>query len=391
MNQKDIDAFVSIVKTAIDQRLTEFRKELEGAQLHHLAQVAKNAVRTDAEQIQSHLSARLDDMVKAIPVPADGKDATPEQIAAAVADYAKANPVPPPEPIAPSPEQIAKAVADYMQANPVTAPEPIAPSADQIAKAVAEHIQANPVPVPVAPAPLEPTPEQISEAVQKHIDANPVEIPAEALEGMVSDYMKANPVPTPKAPEALAPTPEQIAAGVADYIKANPIKDGDRGLDAVEINILPRIDPVRRYAKGTYAHHDGGLWHAVRDTNPGDDPAACGWDVVVRGVKAIEVHELQAGEIAIKTLLTGGESHVTKAHIPTFADTYQGVWRESFGEYAKGHTVTHKGSVWLAKEPASTKPGDSPDWQLIVKAGRDGKDLNVVKMDRPATYRLEGK
>jgi hypothetical protein len=81
MTQSDIDAFVSTVKSAIDQRLAEFRKELEGAQFRQLVQVAKNAVRTDAEQIQSHLAARLDEMVKAIPVPVDGKDATPKQIA----------------------------------------------------------------------------------------------------------------------------------------------------------------------------------------------------------------------------------------------------------------------------------------------------------------------
>jgi len=53
---------------------------------------------------------------------------------------------------------------------------------------------------------------------------------------------------------------------------------------------------------------------------------------------------------------------------------YLGVWTP--GKYEQGHCVTLAGSVWIAKEPTSAKPGDgATSWQLAVKAGRDGKDL----------------
>jgi len=60
----------------------------------------------------------------------------------------------------------------------------------------------------------------------------------------------------------------------------------------------------------------------------------------------------------------------------SFADAYQDVWRESHGEYGRGDVVTHRGSLWMAKVTTFAKPGtpDCPDWKLIVKAGRDGRD-----------------
>jgi hypothetical protein len=336
MNQHDIDAFVSTVRAAIDQRLGEFRKELEGAQFRQLVQVAKNAVRTDAEQIQQHLTKLLNEAVAAIPAP---------------------------QPV--SAEDVAKAVADYMAAHPVEVPK-----------------------APEAPAPLAPTAEQVAKAVAEHMEANPLEVPFEALEAMVKDYMAAHPVEVPKAPEPLAPRPEDIAQAVAKHLADNPPKDGARGLDAVEINILPRIDPERRYAKGTYAKHAAGLWRAAIDTAPGDDPALCGWEPVIEGVKAIEVHQLDPGVIAVKSVMTCGESHIAKIELP--AMEYKGVWRESEGEYRKGHTVTQSGSLWHCNRPTTDKPGTSDAWTLCAKAGRDGKDINVARLPRPATYSLEG-
>ena len=52
---------------------------------------------------------------------------------------------------------------------------------------------------------------------------------------------------------------------------------------------------------------------------------------------------------------------------------YRGVWRD--GEYAAGDTATWDGSLWIAREATSAKPGavDS-GWQLAAKRGRDGKD-----------------
>ena len=42
--------------------------------------------------------------------------------------------------------------------------------------------------------------------------------------------------------------------------------------------------------------------------------------------------------------------------------------------YEAGDVVTHSGSYWVARAGTSATPGASPDWRLVVKRGRDGKD-----------------
>lgn len=43
-------------------------------------------------------------------------------------------------------------------------------------------------------------------------------------------------------------------------------------------------------------------------------------------------------------------------------------------EYARGDAVTFDGSYWIAqKDSPAGRPGQSPDWRLAVKKGRDGK------------------
>lgn len=51
----------------------------------------------------------------------------------------------------------------------------------------------------------------------------------------------------------------------------------------------------------------------------------------------------------------------------------RGVWK-SDRTYERGDAVTADGSYWIAQKDApSGKPGQSPDWRLAVKKGRDGK------------------
>jgi hypothetical protein len=56
---------------------------------------------------------------------------------------------------------------------------------------------------------------------------------------------------------------------------------------------------------------------------------------------------------------------------------YLGPWTEM--EYSKNDTVTHGGSLWIAKRRTRSKPEVNTgaaelDWQLAVKRGRDGRD-----------------
>jgi hypothetical protein len=336
MHKTDIDALVTVVREAIDQRTAYIRQKFE-------SDLSKSAqeLRDQSEEI-----ARLKAIIEETPKPKDGQDgqsATPEIVLEAVEKYMQANPVPTPK-----------------------APEALAPTEEQLGAAVAKHFSGFELKLP---DPLPPTPEMVQEAVAKH--------------------MQANPVPIPKAPEALAPTDDQLARVVAKHLADNPPVPGARGLDALEITILPSINTERRYAKGTYARWGGGVIRALRDTEPGDPIFTGCWDVVIDGVKAIEVHPLGGAEFAVKSILTGGASHIAKLASPTFTDSYKDVWKESAGEYKRGDIVTHKGSVWLAKSDTAERPGTGDGWRLIVKAGRDGKDLSLVKLDRPATYKLE--
>jgi hypothetical protein len=405
MNQNDTDALVEVIKDAIDQRIKATRSELESNIGKALAGV----------QTQAASLAEFRGQVKAFEPPKDGRDATPDMVVEAVAKHMAANPIiapeplaptanqigesvkayiaehPTPAPLAPTDSQISEAVAKHLQANPVTVPEPLAPTTDMVAEAVAKYMAANPVTVPTAPEALAPTEAQLDAAVAKHFEGFEVNVPdptPESIESAVQKYLTINPVKVPDAPKALEPTAEQLSQAVEKHLASNPPATGARGLDALEIVILPSINTDRRYAKGTYARWGGGVIRALRDTEPGEPMSTGCWDVVIDGVKAIEVHSLGGSEFAVKSILTGGASHITKMAAPTFDDSYKDVWKESAGEYKRGDIVTHKGSVWLAKSSTIERPGIGEGWKLIVKAGRDGKDLSVVKLDRPATYKL---
>jgi hypothetical protein len=59
---------------------------------------------------------------------------------------------------------------------------------------------------------------------------------------------------------------------------------------------------------------------------------------------------------------------------PTFSD--EGVWVHD-RKYLKGNGVTSDGSFWLAKRDTEhgEEPGRCDGFRLVVKRGRDGKDL----------------
>jgi hypothetical protein len=52
---------------------------------------------------------------------------------------------------------------------------------------------------------------------------------------------------------------------------------------------------------------------------------------------------------------------------------YFGVWKAGT-VYAEHTAVTHDGSIWIAREATSIRPGDgSGAWTLAVKKGRDAR------------------
>jgi hypothetical protein len=59
------------------------------------------------------------------------------------------------------------------------------------------------------------------------------------------------------------------------------------------------------------------------------------------------------------------------------AEIYQGVWQPDT-TYEQGDTVTFGGSSWHCNEETKDRPGEvSKAWTLMVKRGRDGKELRL--------------
>ncbi|MDB6455011.1 hypothetical protein [Falsirhodobacter sp. 20TX0035] len=71
--------------------------------------------------------------------------------------------------------------------------------------------------------------------------------------------------------------------------------------------------------------------------------------------------------------ITAGK--VKEIPIPGFVD--RGVFKDGSG-YLPGDGVTFGGSFWICQKDTNAKPGESEDWRLAVKKGRDGKDGAMV-------------
>ena len=56
---------------------------------------------------------------------------------------------------------------------------------------------------------------------------------------------------------------------------------------------------------------------------------------------------------------------------------YRGVWQPG-EQYRRNNFVTQDGGVWVCLRDTEGKPGQSLDWQLAVRRGRDGKDARAA-------------
>jgi hypothetical protein len=168
-------------------------------------------------------------------------------------------------------------------------------------------------------------------------------------------------------------------------------RDGLPGRDALQIEVNNSIDPSKRYQRGTYASHRGGLLRSFRATDPLTEDAnleQCGWAVIVNGIDSIDVNidvNSKTGVFAIKT--TDGKLISKAARLPI--NVYKGVWRED-AEYELGDSTTRGGSQWVLMVDKQTgKPGDdNSGWTLSVKKGTDGRNgLRGEKGERGAEGR----
>lgn len=147
-------------------------------------------------------------------------------------------------------------------------------------------------------------------------------------------------------------------------------RDGEPGRDAYSIDVLHDIDVTRRYQRGTWAKHNGGLWMARSVTNGME-----GWDCIVDGIKAIEaVQDPQDPRcVALGWKMASGAVGSLEMRIPV--PLYKGIWKEDEA-YQRGDTTTRDGSTWiLMSDQQKGRPGDEGSgWQLSVKRGTNGRD-----------------
>lgn len=180
-----------------------------------------------------------------------------------------------------------------------------------------------------------------------------------------------------------------VKSAVAAIPKAIDGEDGRDGRDAIELQIEPEIDSTKRYPRGTWARHAGGLVRAVCDTRPLDncDLERAGWEVVVDGVKAIQIE--QSGERGFRVVAerTSGQKSALDCAMPVLLD--RGRYSDE-KSYEPGDVVDWSGSMWIAQE-ASNGIEPRPEvkaWRLSVRRGRDGKDGVVRTVDPPKPIKV---
>lgn len=185
-------------------------------------------------------------------------------------------------------------------------------------------------------------------------DADPVDL--EAVAALV------------KLPEAEKVDVDAIARAAAALVPVPEVKQPVDGRDALHLEILPSIDEAKTYARNTYAKHDGGLWRSFEQTS-----AMRGWECIVEGLKSVSVAQTGDREFSVTLAKSSGAEVVQKIAMPI--QIYKGVHRD--GEaYDQHDNVTWAGSQWTSvKSENVDKPGSSDSWTLVVKAGRNGKDL----------------
>lgn len=244
------------------------------------------------------------------------------------------------------------------------------------------------------PAPVEPEPidvDAIAQAaaalvvlpeVKDGKDAEPVDLEAVAKAAaefvqlpdidialLAAEAAKLVDVPEPIPGKNAEPVDLQaLARSAAELIPVPEVRQPQDGRDALHLEILPGIDEAKTYRRNTYAKHDGGLWRSFEQTS-----GMRGWECIVEGLKAVSVTQDGDREFSVTLAKSSGAEVVQKFAMPI--QIYKGVHKDG-EKYDQHDNVTWAGSQWTSTKAENTdKPGSSDAWTLVVKAGRNGKDL----------------
>jgi hypothetical protein len=407
MNPQIMDALVQTINEAINSKVKSLKDDLIGSianeQRRHLIQLSKTAVKSEIMDLGTSLRTVIEEQIKNIPEPKDGKDGqsvTSEQIAEAVTAWMVDNFVHPKDGTdgtSVTVEDVKELAEGWLSQN-IKQPSDGRDGLDgksvsiEEVKALSEEWLSKNIQQPTngrdgidGQDGKGVSIDEVKALSEEWLSKN-IQQPANGSDGVDGKDGKSVSID-----EVKSMSEEWLSQNIQQPKDGRDGVDGTHGKDAADIDVLPSIDETKSYPKGTWASYRGGLIKSVRDTYPIGEKSLIesGWDIVVQGIQAIEVHTLNDGEFAIKSVLTSGQDHITKMTVPTMI--YKGVWKESHGMYNKGHTVTQSGSLWVCLKATDTKPGSSDDWQLAVKKGVDGKDLSLVKLNRPETYKMGNK
>jgi integrin beta 3 len=92
----------------------------------------------------------------------------------------------------------------------------------------------------------------------------------------------------------------------------------------------------------------------------------------MRGIDEVKEEYADYGRTIIRKVVYS-DGKVQETRTTTNMIIHRGVWTKRL--YEVGDICTWNGSMWhCEKSMTEAQPGTSPDWKLVVKAGRDGKE-----------------
>lgn len=184
------------------------------------------------------------------------------------------------------------------------------------------------------------------------------------IESMVQRAVSAIKVPHP---EPLPDIVQMVKDAVAEMPKPDDGEPGENGKDALQLEILPSINPEKAYARGTYAIHQGGLWRSYQKTT-----GMKGWECLVDGISDIDITQRDERNFTVTAIKSSGEKTEKTFSVPVMI--YRDIFKDG-EKYFPGDSVTWGGSVWYCNEATGDKPGEdgSKGWKLAVKRGRDAR------------------
>jgi AcrR family transcriptional regulator len=385
------DATPEQIRAAVDAYLAAHPlPELDGAAIAE--EMRELAVATTAKWLENHPPA------KGEPGPAP----SPEAVAAAVAAYLEAHPPRKGDPGEPGPgptaSDVEEGLARWLEAHPIRVPvDGKDASAEQVRAAVDAFMGEHPLPeldaATVTAACLEevrhaaaawlkknpppgPTPEAIRAAVEAYVKENPP--PArgptpEELAPLVDAWLKAHPPaagrPGDKGDPGGPPSVEAVAAAVEAYVREHPPapgKPGDAGKSVTLEEVRPLFDAAFAQWALEFERHASALFEKAVDRIAKPKDGRDGLTVENLGL------ELEEDGRTLRFVLADGERrHVAAVKLAIPLD--RGVFKDN-ARYERGDVVTFGGSMWIAqKDEPQGRPGNAPDWRLAVKHGRDAK------------------